>query len=113
MPQDDPDPPLSPPPLPFGRATFRSVPWRWSDVVVGLLPLLALRIAFGLLTPADWAALPGLAWSVLMVLALGWMLGFPLWAARRRGARVPRFPRVRSVVLEGALAIPLLLGIWF
>jgi membrane protease YdiL (CAAX protease family) len=93
-------------------SAFREVPWRWSDVLVGLAPLVALRAASALdLFPP----LPeGVRWlgPVLAVLGTAWLLGYPLWAARRRGARFPRLPRLRAVVVEAALAVPTLLAVW-
>jgi membrane protease YdiL (CAAX protease family) len=44
-------------------------------------------------------------WILYYLLSLVWMVGYPLWLARRRHARLPRLA-LSTVALEAALALP-------
>jgi uncharacterized protein len=93
------------------RVALRGVPWLWKDLLVGFVPLIAMRVAAAWV---DVAGLPSMVrWLVLLLvlLSMAWMLGYPLWIARRRHARLPRIS-IRAVAIEAALAIPALLVIW-
>jgi uncharacterized protein (TIGR03067 family) len=98
--------------LPARRSFLSVVPWRWSDLLIGLLPVVAVGGALLLLDPYwVFAHAPWLRW-LLMLLGTAWLLVYPLWVARRRHAPRPRLPGLRAVAIELALAIPLLLGVW-
>src|SRR5688500_13507267 len=108
----EPPPEAAPEPPSARPSAFRDVPWRLTDAAVGLAPLVAFRVADGLVPEHVWAALPRWAAVTLMLAGVGWMAGFPVWAARRRGARVPRGPRPRPVLVEAGLALLLLPVLW-
>lgn len=94
------------------RVAFRGVPWAWKDLLIGLTPLVAVRVVTPWVDVATWS--DAAHWLVLLVLApgmFGWMVGYPLWVARRRRARLPRLS-IRTVVVEGLLALPALLVFW-
>jgi membrane protease YdiL (CAAX protease family) len=93
------------------RPTLRDVPWRLTDVAIAIAPLLVLRIIHGVSDPAWFAGSPRWAFFVLSLAGFGWMLAYPLWAARRVSARL-LLPGLRTWVIESALAVPTLLAIW-
>ena len=98
-------PSLGPPaaaPLAPRRSVFREVPWRYSDVLIGLTPVAAMRAASALIDPAWLSAVP---WLPVAMLAQTWMLIYPLWIARRRNARLPRLPRPRTIFVETSIAL--------
>src|SRR5580704_5583057 len=75
------------PALPESRPIgFRDVPWSWKDLLIGLAPLVGLR----LLSPwVNSLRLPEpIAWLLLALnlFSMVWMLGYPLWILRRRHA---------------------------
>jgi membrane protease YdiL (CAAX protease family) len=80
------------------------MPWRWGDVLIGLAPLVAAQVSLVLLSRVAIAIAPRWYWIPLTVLAMAWMLGFPLWLARRRGCW-PRLPTVRTVASEARFAL--------
>jgi membrane protease YdiL (CAAX protease family) len=88
---------------------FRDVPWRWSDVLIGLAPFLLLRGAAIFLGPRP--LLGDASRRMLLPLAFLnqlWMLVVPLWFARSRIGRLPRLPRARTVLIEALFALLLL-----
>jgi membrane protease YdiL (CAAX protease family) len=90
------------------QSVFREVPWRWSDVLIGLAPLFVARIGFALMGRMDPASLPtapSWLWIPLTVLAMTWMLVYPLWIARLRHSEPLPRPRARAVFVEGLLAL--------
>ena len=97
------------------RSVFRDVPWRWSDVLIGIAPLFAARTATAVMPwagPASFSAAPDWLWLPLSVLALAWMLTFPLAVMRRRHVALPRLPGHRVVFTEflfALLAAPLVM----
>lgn len=99
------EPPLVSPPV-----GFRGVPWQPIDLVVGLSVVLAAWMV-QLLRPPWLEELPALVRQSLAIGLMGWLLGFPFWAARRRcpGFTV-RLPAVRRLLQEALLA-PLLFPI--
>src|SRR5438132_7428634 len=99
--------PVTPAPHSVG---FRGVRWRWTDLVVGLAPLVVLRLAALWVQPGSFLAAP---WLLLpaTLFGMGWMVGYPLWLARRRRVPLPR-PTLRQLAVEVALAFPTLLVIW-
>jgi len=93
---------------PAGRQSFFSaVPWRWRDVLIGLLPMGAVVTA-----PAWLPLVSPEGWWILTLLFTAWLLGYPLWVARRRHASPLRFPGLRAFAIETALAVLLLLALW-
>src|SRR3954465_12760036 len=92
---------------------FRNVRWRLSDVLLALAPLAAVRVLVSVVRAGGLPGWPRWAEVGIAVLELRWLVGAPVWLARRRGAAVPRFPRARTLLFELALAIPLLLITWF
>jgi membrane protease YdiL (CAAX protease family) len=89
------------------------VPWRASDVLVGFAPVVALWAAAGLVdqTPLPAAARWALVAAVVAAV-VGWLLGYPLWVARRRHGYRPRLPTPSQFVAESARAVPALLLTW-
>jgi membrane protease YdiL (CAAX protease family) len=94
------------------KPTLQTVPWRASDLIVGIAPLLALRVGPLLFGP-DWLArIPQwFLWCVLIV-GLAWMFAFPIWTARRRAGWLPRGQRHRAIVIDIALPIVVLPAFW-
>ena len=92
------------PPLVSPPAGFRDVPWQPIDLAVGLSVVLAAWVVQLLRPP--W--LEGLPAPTRLALGLGlmvWLLGFPLWTARRRCPDlVVRLPAARRVLQEALLA---------
>lgn len=82
------------------RTTLRDVPWRWSDVWIGLATLAAM-LAYTALTGPE--ALRR-TWIPLTLIVLAWMLVYPLLVARRR-IGFPTWPRPRAFLIEGIMAI--------
>ena len=91
------------------ESAFRRVRWRLSDVVIALIPLAAVRASEAFF---DFGRLTAVSRWIGLVLFIGWMLGFPLWVARRRGGPLPRLPRAASLAVEVLIAIPLLVLLW-
>jgi membrane protease YdiL (CAAX protease family) len=90
------------------RSVFRDVPWRWGDVLVGIVPLLAARVVLAVLARTDPASLPAVphwAWIPPSILALAWMLIYPLRVMKLRGFTLPPLPRLRAVFIEALLAL--------
>lgn len=99
-------------PPPSARTTLRNVPWRWSDLAIGLAPTLLPFAAVALLGREDipvllrwlWISAPRWLWIPLAILELGWIFAYPLWVARRR-VGLPARPRPRSILIEGSIAL--------
>jgi membrane protease YdiL (CAAX protease family) len=94
------------PSKPDRASAFRRVPWRMSDILIGLGILLPWRLVVSfdrqwLLSLPVWAY-----WTVGIVPFLLWTLLFPIWIARRRSS-VPLFviPRLRDCFKETAAAV--------
>jgi membrane protease YdiL (CAAX protease family) len=94
------------PPVAPRQSVFRRVPWRWSDVVIGLAPLVSLRLADALMGPAWLSGIPSWLWLPIAILEEAWQLVYPLWIARRRHIGLPRLPRPRTIFVE--TLVPLL-----
>ena len=104
--------PLSPSPTveavrPEAPPTFRDIPWRWSDLIIGLAPLVAVRVGSWLIAPDAMETLPRWSWIGMRALGLVWMLVFPLALTRWRLRSIP-LPGIRRVVVEGLIALALL-----
>lgn len=59
------------------RFSLRDVPWQWSDVVVGIAPLVVVRLAAALVTPARVSFAPSWAWIPATLLMVAWMAFYP------------------------------------
>jgi membrane protease YdiL (CAAX protease family) len=94
-----------------GRSFFRDVPWRWSDVFIGLAPEILVYSAPWLLGPLWFSTARSGGWLPFVAASQGWMLAYPLWTARRRHARWPHFPRARAFLLEALLELPVLVAV--
>ena len=101
----------SPGQLQIRQDSLRSIPWTWKDLFLGLVPLVAIRVVMPLLPTANLPTV--VRWLLLPVTFLGmaWMLGFPIWVARRRHAQMPKLS-IRAVVIEALLAIPFFIVLW-
>jgi membrane protease YdiL (CAAX protease family) len=90
---------------------FRSVPWRWSDIGIGLAPVpIVAMMSFA---DWDWMARSYVVSAAIVVAGIGWMIGYPLWVARRRRpGRVFVWPGQVAVLREGLWTLPLLLLMW-
>ncbi len=91
------------------RSFFREVPWRWSDVLIGLAPPLAARASAALISPEWSLSAPHWIWLPILLLAQTWFLGYPLVIARRRCGRLPQPPQARAYFVEtlwALLALP-------
>lgn len=87
------------------QSFFRGVPWRWSDVVIGLAPSVSARTVSALIDPAWLSGAPSWPWLPISLLGEGWMLVYPLWIARRRCAELPHLPRNRTIFVESRFAL--------
>jgi membrane protease YdiL (CAAX protease family) len=96
--------PADAPPLAPRRSFLREVPWRWSDVLIGLAPIAAMRAAGVLIDPTSLSTVASWIWLPVSILAQTWMLIYPLWIARRRKAEVPHLPRPRTIFVEALIA---------
>jgi membrane protease YdiL (CAAX protease family) len=98
-----------PPPPPPPPAAFHGIPWRLTDIVIGLAPLVVLRI---LSATGIAAELPGWASGGLTVFGQFWMLAFPLAMAFGRVGFIPRLPSLERLIIEAAIALPMLFATW-
>ena len=101
-----------PPPEPKGapthaprRSFFREVRWRWSDVLIGLAPLAAVRVAGALIDPVLLSAAPRWLWLPIAGISYCWVLLYTLWIVRRRHGGWPQLPRPRAIFVESRLAL--------
>jgi membrane protease YdiL (CAAX protease family) len=87
-------------------SAFRRVPWRMSDIVIGLGVLLPWRLVVSF--DRQWLiSLPvWVYWTIYIVPSLVWTLVFPIWIARRRSS-APLFviPGLSDCFKETAAAI--------
>lgn len=97
------------PSAPTGEApaSFRAVPWRWHDLAIGLVPLVAVRAGAWLVAPDALGTLPRWSWIGMRALGLAWMVAYPLGVARWRLGPI-RAPRPRRVAVEGLIGLALL-----
>ncbi len=87
--------------------TFREVPWRGRDLVIGLAPLVVERVG-AVLVPGELVArLPAWSWIVGTVVGMAWALGYPLWLVHRHHGSI-RWPRPRALLVNGLIALLLL-----
>ena len=95
-------------PSPVARPLcFREVPWRWSDLAIGIAPLLFQRLLPYVAGPVDAAWQPFLMvfWIPLSLLPFAWMAAYPLWVAKRRGFQLTLPGSFRSNVVETGIAL--------
>jgi membrane protease YdiL (CAAX protease family) len=103
------------PPEALESSSFRAVPWRWRDVIIGLAPLVLMQTTSAFSGPAGFLASHRWMWIPISLLAQAWMLGLPLRVARRR-VGLPRIPGPRAIAVEAAfalLALPVVLAAMF
>ena len=102
----EPAPAMSPSPT-AEQPPFRDIPWRWSDVWIGIAPLALQRAAVAAIKPAQLTAVPSWLVLALSFVPVAWMAMFPLWASRRRRGPLANRPRVRlwPVAIEGLIAL--------
>ncbi len=88
-------------------ALFPELNWRASDIVIGIVPIVAARLAGGLL------AVETLRQVALPVTIIGtvWMWLYPASIAKIRGTRF-RLPSARVCITESLIAVPTLFLIW-
>ncbi len=89
------------------QSFFRAVPWRGSDILIALTPLVLARVVPLVTRPAQLSAVPHWVWLPLTAAATGWMLLFPWVVARRRGVRLKGIAPLRSTVIDGLIALGL------
>ena len=94
------------------RPAFDAVPWRLWDILIGLAPFIAVGAGFRFVDATVLHAMPRWMLPVLVLAPQAWMLAFTLWMARRRAGRLPGLPTPRRFLIEGAIAVPLVLGTW-
>ena len=88
--------------------SFRTVPWRVSDLALGVVLLLLLRtLPYLGASPAG----PVLGWG-LRLLPVGLLFLFPIWLAiRRQGRFFFAYPKAKKLLIEAGVAVPVVLGI--
>ena len=69
---------------------FRDVPWLWRDVLMAFAPQLVITAAARLQPVAVGRVIAG-HWVPLLLLQQLWMVGYTIWAARRRSGMLPAF----------------------
>ena len=87
--------------------SFRAVPWQGRDLIIGVVPLALERGASLLINRATLTPQMRWIWAGATGLALVWMVAYPLWAARRHQLAIG-LPKVRTLLIEGLLAVLLL-----
>jgi membrane protease YdiL (CAAX protease family) len=85
---------------------FRDVPWLWRDVLMAFAPQLVIAAAATLQPVAVRRVIAG-HWVPLLLLQQLWMIGYMIWATRRRSGMLPAFSPWR-VWLREARWLPLL-----
>lgn len=75
--------------------SFYDIPWRWRDLCVGLIPVIAAFSATSLLPPSQWL------WIPATMFLMAWMVAYPIWAAGGLAIR----PGVRHLLVEGSIAL--------
>jgi membrane protease YdiL (CAAX protease family) len=91
-------------PSPRRMSFLMAVHWRWIDLFVGVVPIAVVGFVSALghfiknLPVPSWHFLP------LALLQSAWLLGYPLWIARRR-ERLRYLPRGSSVFIEALVAV--------
>lgn len=85
------------------QSFFRTVRWRWVDVIIGLLPILMVRGCF-LFQREAWRAFPQVVLLAAFLTEL-WLLIIPLWLLGQRDSTGTwRFPRASQLLKEVAWA---------
>lgn len=83
------------------RPGLRDVPWRWTDLLIGFAPGLALwAVSFFIDPRSSIAAAARKGLLPLLLITQLWMLAFPLWVVRRRRPEVLRLPTARAIGRE-------------
>ncbi len=98
---------------PTSRHSFlRDVPWRWSDIFIGIAPMILARIVSSLITPAQLSHIPHWVWLPATILNMAWMFGYPLLIAWRRQGAKPHIPPRKTVGTEALYALLSLPALW-
>jgi uncharacterized protein len=95
------EPPIASEPR-AARTSLRDVPWGWADIWIGLISLVAMLAYVGMMSPAALHR----SWLPLTLLVMAWTTAYPLLVARQR-VGFPSWPRPRSLIVEGLIAIVL------
>ncbi|MHC5540849.1 CPBP family glutamic-type intramembrane protease [Singulisphaera rosea] len=94
---------------------FADVPWRWSDILLGFIPLILLRV-ISVVLKAEWVAwIPSWIWIPMTALNMIWLFSFPLVMASWRLGTSPRFserPGILRIGLEGLIALGSIPVMW-
>lgn len=82
-------------------ATLRRVPWRWSDLAIGVGVIASFQTV-AVIARANQVSIPrSVYWSLYFVPTLGWTALYPLYIAHRRAARLlVRVPSLWRIVIE-------------
>jgi membrane protease YdiL (CAAX protease family) len=86
------------------QSVFREVPWRGSEVIIGLAPDICFFLAGVLINPTWLWVGPHWLWLPMAAVLMAWMFFYPIWIVRRR-ARLPHLPRPRTVLMEAMFAL--------
>jgi membrane protease YdiL (CAAX protease family) len=87
--------------------SFRDVSWSWSEVLIGIAPIVLSRLIPLLIDVRSLDAAPRWLWISLNVPVISWMLLYPLWIVRRRVGLL-RAPSFRTVLVEVLCTLPVL-----
>lgn len=101
------------PPVSPHEPSFRVAPWRRLDVLMGVAPLIVLRIGLSLAKPSLFNGVPVFVWYVSTAIVMGWLLLYPLWIGHHYLIRYRRL-NARSLSIEllvAVAALPVLLAI--
>jgi membrane protease YdiL (CAAX protease family) len=91
--------------VPPRRSYFREVPWRWSDVLVTMAPLILMRLEPFLLTESVRLSLPRWFGLAQAAFDMAWLVVVTLAIARHRLNRWPCIPRPGAVCVEALWAM--------
>jgi membrane protease YdiL (CAAX protease family) len=81
------------------RSFFREVPWLWRDVLFCFAPAV-ISVPVRRLLPLTLVGLLQRFWLPSMLVGQAWLIGYTLWAARKRRHALPGVPRMRNVFVE-------------
>jgi membrane protease YdiL (CAAX protease family) len=95
-------------PIANDAPVFRRVPWRLTDVVVGIAVILLFQGAVWFEAVQRALADNPLYWVAYFGPLVAWIGIYPLWVARRRTSLwLVRMPRLGKLIKESLIAVPL------